>query len=74
MSGQVAAAACGGLGVALAGIGVKLIKANEIKKDESAFVGAFGSRSLGHSGGYVLLFVGLFLAVLVAPMVYLSHR
>ena len=74
MSGQAAAAACGGIGVALAGVGIKLIKSNEIKKDESAFVSAFGSRSLGHSGGYVLLFLGLFLAVLVAPMVYLSHR
>lgn len=71
MSGAAAAALCAGAGVALAAFGVHLIKSNEVKEGESAFASALGSRSLGTAGGWGALFFGLFLAALVAPMLYL---
>lgn len=73
MSGVVATALCAGGGIALAAGGVAMIKSAEPKSGETRFVSALSPTSLMHSGGYVALFVGLFLAALVAPMIYLSH-
>ena len=73
MSGAVATALCAGGGLVLAVVGVILIKSAEPKEGETRFVSAFSPTSLMHSGGYVALFVGLLLAVMIAPMIYLSH-
>lgn len=68
---MIAAAISAVAGVALAAVGVYLIRAAEVKPGDSAFSGLLSSRSLTTAAGWVALFLGLFLAMVGAPMIYL---
>lgn len=71
MSGSANAVLCGGTGLALAALGVRLIRANETKPGETSFVGPLSPRTLGYSGGWIALFFGLLMTAMIAPMMYL---
>jgi len=73
VSGGGATALCAGGGLGLATLGIVMIRSAEPKEGETRFVSAFSPTTLLHSGGYIALFAGLLLAVMVAPMIYLSH-
>lgn len=72
MSPLAAAGLCAGSGLGLSALGVWLIKAHEVKPGESSFAGFISARSLGYNGGWLVLFAGLFLVALIAPMLYLK--
>ncbi len=68
----IAAGICAVVGAAMAAGGIRLIRASEVKPGETSFVRAWSPRSMGFAGGWVLLFLGLLLTFLGAPMVYLT--
>ena len=67
------AALCAAGGLALSGLGFWMMKAAEPRPGETRFVRAWSPTSLLNSGGYLLLFLGLFVAAILAPMVYLAR-
>lgn len=73
LRGLPGAAGCFIVGVGLCLLGYRLIKSNESKPGESAFVSFVSQRTLGYSGGYGALFLGLLLMFIFAPMFYLSR-
>ena len=60
------AALCAAGGLALSGLGFWMMQAAEPRP-------AWSPTSLLNSGGYLLLFLGLFVAAILAPMVYLAR-
>ena len=69
---MIAAAISVVAGLAVAAGGVYLIKAGEVKPGDTSFAGFFSARSLTTAGGWALLFTGLYLAMILAPMLYLK--
>lgn len=70
---MVPAAACGSLGLLLAYAGWRLIKQHEKPVETTGFHTAPWSRTFGYCGGYGLLFLGLMLAFVYAPMAWIAR-
>lgn len=68
---MIAAALSAVAGLALAAAGVYLIRASEVKPGDTSFSSLLSQRSLTLAGGWAALFTGLFLAMILAPMLYL---
>ncbi len=60
------------VGLALAAGGVRLIRASEVKPGDTSFSSLLSARALTLAGGWVSLFTGLYLAMILAPMLYLK--
>lgn len=72
MSGAASAGICALAGVALAFAGYALIRWSEPGPDVSTrFVRAFSPVTLAYGGGWLALFLGLLMIVMLAPMLYL---
>jgi len=59
-------------GLAVAAGGVRLIRAGEVKPGDTSFAGFLSARTLTTAGGWILLFSGLYLAMILAPLLYLK--
>lgn len=69
---MIAAALCAAGGLALAGGGFYLVRSSEVPPGDTSFSSLLSNRSLRFAGGWVGLFLGLLLAFVGAPMVYLT--
>ena len=65
--------ACVAAGFFLAWGGYRLIKRFEVPVERSGFHTVDWPHTLGYAGGYVLLFLGLYLAMIMAPMFWIGR-
>lgn len=68
------AAACGAFGLLLAYAGWRLITKHEKPLETAGFHTGHGSRHIGYYAGYCLLFFGLVLTGVYAPMIWIANR
>lgn len=69
---MIAAAISVVIGLALAAGGIFLIRASEVKPGDTSFSSLLSARALKIAGGWTALFTGLYLAMILAPMLYLK--
>ena len=68
---MIGAVVCTVIGFALSVTGFRLIRSSEVPEGDTSFVRAWSPRSLRFAGGWMLLFLGLLVLMVGAPMVYL---
>jgi hypothetical protein len=65
--------ACAAAGATLAYAGYRLIKRFEAPAERTGFHTTDWPRVCGYGGGYIILFLGLYLMMIQAPMLWISH-
>lgn len=69
---MIAAGLCFLGGLALTAGGLFMVRKNGVQPGESVFMSFFSPRSLAIMAGWIAAFLGLLLAFIGAPMVYLT--
>ena len=67
------ALACVGVGLTLAYAGWRLLKKHEVPVERTGFHTVPWSHTFGYWGGYVMLFLGLYLLMIQGPMFWIGR-
>ncbi len=66
--------ACVATGLLMAALGYRLLKKHEKPAERTGFHTMDWGHALGYGGGYILLFLGLYLTFIQAPMFWIARQ